>query len=372
MSFQDSPLVQGTEPPHTFVLMKRIHYYTVLLFVTLLYSCFEHSDSAINEVFIEGKEVKIDTANMYMGPKVLCADVLYAWNTDFHGGKLSNGKWQKADRLLASGSGHDEFGYMIMSISNDRVLHVLNRSWTGSKYLSLVKIPHGDSIPAVKDKTKWERFDLKQMPLFSPNSKNFIVLSDSTILIAGTPYNDIKHIFSIIDFKNQKVSTLDYWPADEMKCDDRKKNKLFTENSYILGNKKGKYLYQNNYIRNAFIFTFDGTTTKIISRLYSYSFGEKRSTEVLACCADENRIYVLLRDSDGKGTKLEEWKNPFIFGNTIEVFNWDGVKQQVIHLDEYGQNIMLSKDNKTLYLFSDYSEDISEPFIYSYDLDAIY
>ena len=73
-----------------------------------------------------------------------------------------------------------------------------------------------------------------------------------------------------------------------------------------------------------------------------------------------------------KVADLREYKNPFIFGNTIEVFNWDGVKQQVIHLDEYGQNIMLSKDNKTLYLFSDYSEDISEPFIYSYDLDAIY
>lgn len=103
--------------------------------------------------------------------------------------------------------------------------------------------------------------------------------------------------------------------------------------------------------------------------MYSDSFGEKRSTEVLACCADENRIYALLRDSDGMGTKLEEWKNPFIFGNTIEVFDRDGVKKQVIHLDKYGQNIMLSEDNNTLYLISDYSEDTSEPFIYSYDLD---
>lgn len=347
--------------------MKKNYCFIVFVIVILFCSCSEHS--SIDEISVEGKEVQIDTANIYMGPKMLCGDILYAWNMDFYGAKLTAGQWQKADRLLASGSGHDEFGYMIMSISNDRVLHVLNRSFVGSKFLSLVKIPHGDSIPAVKDKTKWERFDLKQMPLFGPNSKNFVVLSDSTILVAGTPYDDVKHIFSIIDFKNQKVSTLDYWPTDEMKYDDRKKNKLFTENSYILGNKKGKYLYQNSFIRNAFIFTFDGTTTRVIRRLYSDSFGEKRPTEVLACCADENKIYMLLRDSDSKGTKLEEWKNPFIFGNTIEVFDWDGVKQQVIHLDKYGQNIMLSEDRSTLYLFSDYSEDTSEPFMYSYNLD---
>lgn len=361
-----------TEPQKKTSEMKRIYYFIVLFLVTLFYSCSEHSGSVISEVSIEGIKVEIDSANMYMGPKFLCADLLYAWNMDFYGGKLSTKKWQKADRILVSGSGHDEFGYMIVSSSNDGELHVLNRSWVGSKYLSLVKIPHGDSIPAVKDKTKWEKFDLKQIPVFGPNGKNFVVLSDTTILVAGTPYSDIKHLFSIIDFKNQKVSLLDYWPSEEMKCDDRKKNKRYTENSYILENKNGRYLYQNGFVRKAFIFTFDGNKTNILSTLYSDSFDEERSTEVLACCADENRIYMLLRDSDSKGTKLKEWKNPFIFGNTIEVFNWDGEKQQVIHLDEYGQNIMLSKDNKTLYLFSDYSEDISEPFIYSYDLDSIY
>lgn len=351
--------------------MKRTNYILFLLFVVLLCSCSEHINPAINEVFVEGQEVKIDSANKHMGPKFLYGDVLYAWNMDFYGGKLTAKEWYKADRLLASGSGHDEFGYMIISRSNDDALFVLDRSWVGSKFLSIVKIPHVDSLAAIKDKTKWEKYNLKQIPLFGPSGNNFVVLSDSSILVTGTPYNDICHVFSIIDFKNQKVTPLDYWPNDDAKIEDRKKNMRYTENSVLFENKKGKFLYQNGLMRFAFIFTFDGTKMKIVNDLYSDTYKNKRPTEVLACCADDNRIYMLLRDSDSKGEKIEDWRNPFIFGNTIEVFDWDGVKKMVVHLDKYGQNIMLSKDSRVLYLVSDYSEDKPEPFIYSYDLSAI-
>ena len=135
-----------------------------LLFVVLLCSFSEPINPAINEVFVEGQEVKIDSANKHMGPKFLYGDVLYAWNMDFYGGKLTAKEWYKADRLLASGSGHDEFGYMIISRSNDDALFVLDRSWVGSKFLSIVKIPHVDSLAAIKDKTKWEKYNLKQIP----------------------------------------------------------------------------------------------------------------------------------------------------------------------------------------------------------------
>ena len=350
--------------------MKKNIYYILLFLIALFYSCSDQTSSVINEISIKGQAVKIDSTNRYIGPKTIFGDVLYAWNMDLYGGKLSAKEWQKSDRLLASGSGHDEFAYMIISRDKNGELYVLNRSWVGAKFLSLVKIPHGDSIPAVKDKTKWERYNLKETPLFGPSGSNFTVLSDSTILVTGAPTDDICHLFSNINFKSQKVSTLDYWPADDMKCDDKRKNRRYVENSVVLGNNKGKFLYQNGVMRNAFIFSFnEANETSIISNLYSDSFSEKRPTEVLACCANEDIIYMLLRDSDCKGNKLKEWNNPFIFGNTIEVFDWDGEKQQIIHLDKYGQYIMLSEDNKTLYLVSDYSEETTEPFIFSYNLE---
>jgi len=56
-------------------------------------------------------------------------------------------------------------------------------------------------------------------------------------------------------------------------------------------------------------------------------------------------------------------KDPFSIGNTIEVYDWDGVKQQVIHLDKIGKVIMLSEDSKILYLYSDYMQDGSDAYI---------
>ena len=64
-------------------------------------------------------------------------------------------------------------------------------------------------------------------------------------------------------------------------------------------------------------------------------------------------------------------KDPFPWGNTVEVYDWDGVKQHIIHLDKLGQEIMISNDGKTLYLYSDYMQDGSDSYIYSYDLSSL-
>lgn len=337
--------------------------------MALLYSCSERVSPVVSEVSLQGQKVKIDSANLYIGPKFLYGDVLYAWNMEFYGGKLTKTEWHKSERLLASGNGHNEFGYTIISRGGDGSLFVLDRSWVGTKFLSLVRIPHADSIAAIKDRTKWEKYNLKEMPLFGPNGSNFVVLSDTSILVTGAPYNELNHVFSIIDFKNQKVTPLDYWPDDVTKTDDiEKKVKRLILQSMILSNGKGRFLYQNGWGRIAFIFDIDGVKANVLSSLYSSTLTDTAPTEMLACCVDMDRIYMLLRDSDSEGKKLDEYKDRFVFGNTVEVFDWDGEKQQVIHLDQYGQNIMLSEDSKTLYLISEYSEDTLEPYIYSYDL----
>ena len=61
---------------------------------------------------------------------------------------------------------------------------------------------------------------------------------------------------------------------------------------------------------------------------------------------------------------------PWAFGNTLEVYDWDGVKQQVIHLDNYAHRIMLSGDGKTLYLFAQ-TDEIIKPAIFSYDISNL-
>lgn len=79
---------------------------------------------------------------------------------------------------------------------------------------------------------------------------------------------------------------------------------------------------------------------------------------------------MLLRDSNIKGEKCNE-NDGYVYGNTVEVFDWEGVKQQVIHLDNYYQQIMLSGDGNTLYLLTGHSDDIIKPAIYSYDISNL-
>ena len=79
---------------------------------------------------------------------------------------------------------------------------------------------------------------------------------------------------------------------------------------------------------------------------------------------------MLVRDRNQKGEKCEE-EDRDIFGNTVEVFDWDGVKQQVIHLDNYYKEIMISGNGNTLFLLPGMTEDIVKPAIYSYDISNL-
>ena len=276
---------------------------------------FEKVNHVINEVSLNGQIVKVDSTNKYIWPKFLFRDILYAWRINYYGGKLTNNEWQKSDSLLVSGHGHNEFEHIVLSQDNDGALFVLNCPMMGDKLISLTKIPHADSIAAIKEESKWKKYDLGQLPPFWNSGRTFVVLSDSSILVAGTLVNEINHIFSTIDFKNQRAVPLDYWPDDGLKCDSISKYQLYATQCVLLGNGKGKFLYKNDWGRVAFIFTIDGHKVNILSSLYSHTFTKTPPTEQLACCVNSNRIFMLLRDSDSKGVKLDKYneKKTFIF-----------------------------------------------------------
>lgn len=354
--------------------MKQIRFFLFLFFLSSLLSCLEHQNVS-NEINLKGQTVKFDSQNEGIWPFSKVGDYLYACSKDkVFSGKLSATSWQKVEPIFDLGHGHTEFGRVILSRDNNGALFVLNRPLNGNYLLSLTKIPQTDSTCGIKDKAKWEIFDFREMHNISVEGQNFVIISDSTILVTGAPIDDMKHVFSIIDFKNQTTTPLDYWPDDSSPSDHvYQKLSRYTQDCGLLSNGKNRYLYWNSWGMLAFIFTIDGKNVKIISQQYSdpFPYKDKPTTERVACCVDSEYIYMLLRDSDSKGGKFKQYKSPFIFGNTVEIYNWDGVKQQVIHLDDYGQKIMLSEDGKTLYLFNDYSDYESDLKITSYDLISV-
>ncbi len=365
---------------YVFYCMKIKNLILSLTIIMPLISCSD-KHGAVNEMSLEGQIVKIDSMNEDSRPMWLLGDNLYARDAKFNliSGKISKIEWEKSENVFVAGHGHNEFGLMALTQDKNGTLYVLDRPFNGDKLVSFTKIKNTDSIAAIKDQIQWEKYDLLDLPPFYMYADNFEVISDSTILVPGAPANDMRHLFSIVNFKRQTVTPLDYWPDDS--TPENQVNETFlvyTAGSGVKGNGRDRFLYWDDSGKVASIFTIDGTKVNILNHIYSdvlptQSSGKTPLTERIFCCSDSNRIYLLFKDSNGKGEKIEKYdiSDPFPMGNTVEVYDWDGVKQQVIHLDKYGRTLMLSKDSKTLYLYSEWMADESKPYIYSYDLSSL-
>ncbi len=343
-----------------------------ILLSVLFCACSEQNVDG--EFFLRGQEVKFASGNENLWPIYISGRNVFATANDisFHVGKITKKEWQKAERISGEGTNND-LEWLRFSQGNNGELFMLNLPVSSTVFKgnlkSLIKISNADNIATIKDQTKWETYDLKNISGFAPRSLGYVALSDTTFLIAGMVENDIKRVFSVIDFKNQKFTPLDYWPkgggaSDTTKC------MHYVSNCTILGNGKGKVLYQNPWAKLAFIFKVDGTKVTILSDLYTDTLTPTRPTECLSSCANSDRIYMLVRDRNQKGEKCKE-EDRDIFGNTVEVFDWDGVKQQVIHLDNYYKEIMVSGNGNTLFLLPGMTEDIVKPAIYSYDISNL-
>ena len=352
---------------------------TMMLALVTMAGCVDKS-SAEFEVSLEGQLVKTDV-NKGKWPKWMFGDDICSWdrNWNIYLSKLTRTEWQKAEKVLVHGHGQNEFGDMVLSQDDDGALYVLDHPFEDdmASFLltSLTKIKQTDNSTAIKDPNNWERYDLSKMP-FLLCGDQFVILSDSTILTIGTPKDDIRHILSIVNFKNQTFTPLDYWPNDSTpEVLDDEKLMVYTHGSGIKGNGKDRFLYWDDSGKFAFIFTIDGTKMNILNHIYSdrLPIAKTPPLERIHCCADNDRIYLLYKHSTIKGEIMEKFdmKDPFPWGNTVEVYDWDGIKQRVIHLDRLGQEIMLSRDSKTLYLYSGYPQDGSDPYIYSYDLSSL-
>lgn len=317
------------------------------------------------EYSLKGNLLKVDKANLGMIPELsLKNNIVISRKFDYYGSILTEKEWFKTDTLFLLGNGHNEFQFLSFAKGQNNSLLLLDRPWIGNKLLSLTCVSNTECITSMKDKSKWDKYDLSNLPPFNFSTSGFVSLTDSTILVPGAPYDTINHIFSIINYKNQHVYTLDYWPDDDSKCADMPKHSVYTNNSTLIGNDKGRYLYQCFNQKFAFIFTIDGRKIDIIKQLYSeypqYTQDESKlnpqyfsTTEYMSSHANSQNIYLLFKDSDSKGQKIEKWVNPYFFGNTIEVYDWEGNKEKIIHLDKFGDWFYVSEDNKTLYLESE-------------------
>ena len=340
-----------------------------ILLSVLFCACSEQNVDG--EFFLRGQEVKFDSANENLWPKFLYGQTMFAWSDDnsIHAGKITEKEWQKAERISGAGV-NDDLERLEFSQGNNGELFIWNKPTVGlfdtGCFKSLIKVQNADDIASIMDRTKWETYDLKKVLGFTGGS--YVALSDTTILSRGMFKDDLKRVYSIIDIKNQKLTPIDYCPKSKDLSDEEICMRFLAGN--ILGNRKGRMLYYNNCRKFAYIFNIEGTKVNILKDLYSYTFVPAPGTECVNCCANSDRIYLLVRDTNIKGERCNE-DDMFRYGNTVEVYDWDGIKHQVIHLDNYYQEIMLSGDGNTLFLHPGMTGDIIKPALYSYDISNL-
>ena len=187
---------------------------------------------------------------------------------------------------------------------------------------------------------------------------------------------------TIVNFRNQKLTPLNYWPDDNSPCEGLAKHSVYTDNSNIFWNRNDRFLYVCGEGNFAFIFTIMGNSVNVRKELYSlrpdYEYmGDdrigrmnytmrKRPARGFRVDANDNHIYVFLIEKDKDGNRAQKHRTS-VCGNILEVYDWDGNLEKKIELDHLGHNIKVTEDDRLLYLFSE-NPDTGEPEIWMYDL----
>jgi len=354
----------------------QIKLYSILLLGLAVCSC-TNSHNRDNEVELQGTRVKVDSAYYGSYPILLCDSLLFSSSNSTTEkcviSTLTNGYLTGSQKVFNVGNGNDEFHNIAIAKGKNSSLYILDYPMYGNNLLSITHITNTNSIDSIKDSEKWEKHPITALPPFRCVCQTFVSLSDSTILVLGAPYNAIGHIMSVVDYKNQTLTPLDYWPSDGVQGDSLAKHSIYTNNCQIFENRNNRFLYMCGEERFAFIFTIEGKAIKILKELYSVFPDYKckddgnyrinsRSGNGLAIDVTPNNIYVFLYKE-----KLEN--NAFHrSGNTIEVYNWNGTLEKTLILDKSGDFIKVSDDNNTLYLFDNDLES-GEEAIWMYSLN---
>ena len=171
----------------------------------------------VHAVKLTGQEVKIAKENRRKHMLFLLNDNIISEQSYGEQGvfahKFSQTEWNKADAELAIGK-NDGTLWPVYACGSNKSLLRLDTEFGTRRLLKLTVAPNPKSVEALNDSLSWREYDLSRLPKLSYGSTNFVLTPDSMLLVGGSPKSDEKHILTIVDFKNNKLIPLDYWPDD--------------------------------------------------------------------------------------------------------------------------------------------------------------
>ena len=182
-------------------------------FLMFLTSWAGNNVKKVSGVKLTGKEVKYNISNpntiyprIQIGNRMIAND-----NDNFYFTELTDTELAKEEHFAKKGSAENELSTRAKYAQGplNSILTLNFESGYALFLKEMVVIPNAKSIADIRNYSAWKRYDLSRLRTFHDFSNVFVSASDSTILIAGTPKEDYRHLFSVIDYKNQKVKMID-------------------------------------------------------------------------------------------------------------------------------------------------------------------
>lgn len=351
------------------------------------------TDNDIKVVNLIGQPVRMAEENRFVVTDFIVGDIAIVHKMGqrehyFYLSKFGKDGWGAPELKLISP--YDGFTFPRFSKDANNSLLVLdsNSFPLGISSLSIIKNPV--SLNSLNDTTKFRYHELRDMNDVLFFNGTFCWMSDSTLLAPCTTSSAdgdkaFNHIFSVIDYKNMTCKPLKYWPEDGCDIKGVAKYAFYANGSRIYGNYKGRYINVFPEERNIMLFSVIGDSISKIRDVYSTPVNYETKdghnpirhsvrTENLSCQTSNDRIFILLldRDKHGKRIKMEGGSERLrLYGDVIEIYDWDGRQQKrIIKLDHIGQQIKISDDHNTLYLFTASYND-GDQQIWSYDISNL-
>lgn len=345
------------------------HIISIIFSCTLLASCGGKQEqlpdwSQIPVTNVTGIEYKINTDYFYfINPLQVYGDNIGIGNV--YSGIYNYGVAQfrgdsavMIEGICRRGQGPGEFIYSSFGVKNDSTLLILSRNGGGPRAMFEVPMnPYPDMNYKTWKTYGMDRINQKDGTGLRISGNDFIYLGDSRILFTGTPYSEENHIFTVLDYKTQTYTPLEYWPEDNYEGPDAPKSSFYTVNSKLLNSGK-RFAYRCGDGKFAFIFEIDGKKVKVIRTLFDekpkyrakddkINFGVKH-TNFLRLAANDKYICAMPLEKNIDGEKKGRWIE-CRYGNEIYVFDWDGNPVKHLILDHIGIAIgMLQKENTLL------------------------
>lgn len=206
-----------------------------------------------------------------------------------------------------------------------------------------------------------------------------VEMNEDSVILVGTRYGTDMSILSIIDFRNQQLIGLDYWPDDGYSGPAFPKRNLYSANSRLFSNGCGKYLFITGANRNAFIFSLDGNHVVIEHQLYErpikyeaaddgMNFNYSPEKEGLRVYATPQAVYCLLIGLNEDGEVATDF-NESNSGNRVEIYDWNGNLTRRLKLMSPASAIIVDDSNRYILTQSMKSDDeTGQPIFIKYDL----